>query len=98
MDKLSVDSFVTAFSKKVFEKISAIYKEQGKFDIGFIQGDFSLDEISRIAKMQSDRGRLTANDDKVLSDYIVALSDEKLKSIDSDSFDSILDAIKNKKK
>ncbi|MBQ7225800.1 MAG: DNA primase [Clostridia bacterium] len=98
VDKLSVDSFVTAFSKKVFEKISAIYKEQGKFDIGFIQGDFSLDEISRIAKMQSDRGRLTANDDKVLSDYIVALSDEKLKSIDSDSFDSILDAIKNKKK
>ena len=98
VDKLSVDSFVTAFSKKVFEKVSAIYKEQGKFDIGFIQGDFSLDEISRITKMQSDRGRLTANDDKVLSDYIVALSDEKLKSIDSDSFDSILDAIKNKKK
>ena len=96
IEKLSVDNFITPFCKKVFDKISSIYKEHAKFDIGFIEGEFTLDEISRIMKMQSERGRLTVNDDAVLNDYIRSLKSEKQKSIDSDTFDSILSAIKNK--
>ena len=48
--------------------------------------------------MQSDRGRLTVNDEKVLNGYIDTLVHEKQKGVDSDTFDSILEAIKNKKK
>lgn len=98
VDKLSTDNFVTSFSKKVFESISNAYREYGRFDIGFIAGDFSLDEISRITKMQSERGRLTVNDEVVLNDYITSLVCEKQKNENSDTFDSILEAIKNKKK
>ena len=97
-EKLSADSFITPLSKRIFEKISQAYKEYGKFDIGFIEGDFTLDEISRITRMQSERGRLSINDENVLNEYIDILSSEKQKSMDSDTFDSILDAIKNKKK
>jgi len=97
VNRLSGDDFITPFCKKVFESIASVYKTHSKFDIGFIEGDFSLDEISRITKMQSERGRLSVNDEGVLNDYISALLKEKQKSIDSDTFDSILDAIKNKK-
>ena len=98
VDKLTVDSFVTPFNRKVFEKISEIYNQYKKFDLGLLSGDFTLDEISRITKMQSDRGRLTVNDEKVLNGYIDTLVQEKQKGVDSDTFDSILEAIKNKKK
>ena len=98
IERLTPENFVTPFCQRVFDKIASTYKEHSKFDIGFIEGDFSLDEISRIMKMQSERGRLSVNDDSVLNDYICSLLKEKQKSIDSDTFDSILDAIKNKKK
>lgn len=98
VNKLKAENFVTPFGKKVFEAITNVYREHSKFDIGFIEGEFSLDEVSRIMKMQSERGRLTVNDEGVLNDYIDSLLKEKQKSIDSDTFDSILDAIKNKKK
>ena len=98
LSRLSSENFITTFSKKVFEGISAAYKQYGKFDLGFIEGDFSLDEISRITKMQSERGRLSVNDERVLNEFVDALVEEKQKSVDSDSFDSILDVIKNKKK
>ena len=98
MEKLKADNFVTQFCKKVFEKITEVYKKYSRFDIGFIEGEFTLDEISRIMKMQSERGRLSVNDDSVLYEYITSLLKEKQKSIDSDTFDSILDAIKSKKK
>ena len=97
IEKLKGEDFVTPFCKKVFDSIANIYTEYSKFDIGFIGGDFSLDEISRITKMQSDRRRLEVNDDAVLNDYIKTLFDEKHRSVDSDTFDSIMDAIKNKK-
>lgn len=97
VNKLNGDNFITPFCKKVFESIANVYKTHSKFDIGFIEGDFSLDEISRIMKMQSERGRLTVNDEGVLNDYVNTLLREKQKSIDSDTFDSILDAIKSKK-
>ena len=98
VERLSVDDFVTAFSKKVYERISNAYKEHGKYDLGLIEGDFSLDEISRMSKMLSERGRLNCNDEQVLNDYIRVLLAEKQKSDDSDTFESILDAIKKRKK
>ena len=97
-EKLTEDSFLTPFCIKVFTKITEAYKLYGKFDLSYIQDEFSLDEISRITKMQSERSRLSINDDEVLNGYIKTLSEEKQKGDTSDSVDSILLAIKNKKK
>ncbi len=98
LEKLSVDNFVTGFCKRVFESISNVYKECGKFDIGYIQGDFTVDETARITKMLTERERLSINDTKTLENLISSLIEEKNKDDDKDSFDSILNAIKNKKK
>jgi DNA primase len=95
--RLSSDNFVTPFCKKVFESITAIYKEYGKFDIGYIQQDFSVDQTSRITKMMTDRQRLSSNDEAALDSLISSLIKENAKAEDSDSFDDILNAIKNKK-
>ena len=97
VETLTADSFVTPFSKKVFESISSIYKEYGKFDIGYIQEDFSIEQISRITKMLTERERITKNDSEALENLIVSLEKEHSKKEDFDSFDDILKAIKNKK-
>lgn len=97
IESLSAEDFVTPFCKKVFQSISSIYKEYGRFDIGYIQEDFSVDQISRITKMQTDRQRLSINDKETLDSLILSLSKENNKTEDKDSFDNILDAIKNKK-
>ena len=97
VETLSADSFVTPFSKKVFESISTIYKEYGKFDIGYIQEEFTIEQISRITKMLTERERLSKNDSEALENLIVSLEKEHSKKEDFDSFDDILKAIKNKK-
>ena len=97
-ERLTSDDFVTPFCKKVFESVVTIYKELGKFDIGYIQDEFSVEQISRITKMLTDRQSLTVNDKQTLENLINSLTNESNKKEDSDSFDDIFDAIKNKKK
>ena len=97
VERLSVDDFVTPFCKKVFECISKIYSEYGKFDIGYIQDEFTVDQISRITKMLTNRQRLSVNDKETLDSLIESLAKEQKKTEDKDSFDDILGAIKNKK-
>ena len=97
-EKLNADNFVTPFCKKVFESIISVYKENGKFDIGYIQGDFSIEQISRITKMLTERERLSKNDSDTLLNLIDSLIKEGNKKEDVDSFDDILNTIKNKKR
>ena len=98
VEKMNPDNFVTPFCKRVFEKIKECYESVGKFDIGFIQDDFNVDEIARITKMMAERQRLNSNGEDVLLDLINSLSKEKEAVKDEDTVDSILDAIKKKKK
>jgi len=98
MDRMNVDDFVTPLCRKVFEKIKECYLSIGKFDIAFIEEDFSVDEISRITKMMAERQRLNTNDESVLLELINSLAKEKESSADGDTFDSILDVINKKKK
>ncbi len=97
LEELTTDDFVTSFCKRVFESISNVYKECGKFDIGYIQGDFTVDETARITKMLTERESLSINDTKTLEELISSLKEEKNRD-DEDSFDSILKAIEKKKK
>ncbi len=96
--RLTSNDFITPFCKKVFDSIVSVYKELGKFDIGYIQEDFSLEQISRITKMLTERERLSVNDKATLENLISSLTSEGNKKEDSDSFDDIFDVIKNKKR
>ena len=96
VERLSSDQFVTGLCKRIFESVSAAFKECGKYDIGYIQGDFSIDEISRITKMVASREMLSNNDEAELNNLIDSLSSVKNMK-DVSSFDNILDMIKNKK-
>lgn len=95
---LKPESFVTSFNRRVFEKISSVYTEYGKFDLAYIQEDFTLDEISRITKMMTDRSRLSVNNAEILSGLIASLEKERVTNDDADSIDSILNTINKKKK
>lgn len=95
---LKPESFVTSFNRRVFEKISSVYTEYGKFDLAYIQEDFTLDEISRITKMMTDRSRLSVNNAEILSGLIASLEKERITNDDADSIDSILNTINKKKK
>lgn len=96
VERLSSDNFVTSLCKRIFESVSNAFKECGKYDIGYIQGDFSIDEISRITKMVASREMLSNNDENELNNLIDSLLSEKNKK-DVAAFDNILDIIKNKK-
>ena len=98
VEKLTTDNFVTPLGKKVFAKIKECYEATGRFDIAFIEEEFTVDEISRITKMMADRQRLDSNDEKVLTELISTLLKEKDNVEDSDTVDSILSAISKKKK
>lgn len=95
---LKPESFVTSFNRRVFEKISSVHTEYGKFDLAYIQEDFTLDEISRITKMMTDRSRLSVNNAEILSGLIASLEKERVTNDDADSIDSILNTINKKKK
>lgn len=97
VEKLSPDSFVTDFCRRVFEKIKECYEQTGKFDIAFIEEYFTVDEISRITRMMAHRQQLSENGLEVLESLILALQREKEESEDSDTVDSILGAINKKK-
>ncbi|MBO5440673.1 MAG: DNA primase [Clostridia bacterium] len=98
IEKMKTEDFVTPLCKKIFKKIKECYEKTGKFDIAFIEENFNVDEISRITKMMAERQRLATNGEDVLLELISSLSKEKEISKDEDTVDSILDAIKKKKK
>ena len=98
-DKLTAEDFVTPFCKSVYESIVSVYAELGRFDISYIQENFTIEQFSRITKMMTERERLSKNDTDTLKSLIESLKKEKTKKDDvDDSFDNIFDLIKNKKK
>ncbi len=97
LNKLKPDDFVTAFNRRVFEKISEAYNAYGKFDIAYVSEDFKIDEISRITKMLVDRQQLNSNGADVLEACIESLISEKKNNEDKNSLDSLQNLISRKK-
>ena len=95
---LTPDDFVTPFCKKVFESIVSSFEQNNKFDIGYVQDEFSFEQVSRITKMLTERERLSKNDSETLISLVNSLKIEKNKKNDVDSFDDILNTINNKRK
>ena len=97
IDTLTVDDFVTSFSKKIFSKMLELHNANIKFDIGYFSEDFSQEEVSRIAKMLTDRQMLSSNGADVLDGCIEALRTEKIKKGTDDTLDSLEELLKKKK-
>ena len=95
---LKVDDFVTAFSKKIFQKMLELHNSNVKFDIAYFSEDFSQEEVSRIAKMQTDRQMLNSNGADVLDGCIEALRSEKNKKENENTLDSLQQLLNRKKK
>jgi replicative DNA helicase len=92
---LMADDFLTDFNKKVF---SAILEGEEPFDIGTLAEIFTLDEISRVTKMQVSRASLTKNDVSVLEDHIRTLKSEVLQVTTDDELSDIRNLLNRKKK
>ena len=94
---LSEDDFTTDFGRRVYKKICEL-ESIGQFDESLIGEDFSVDEMSRLKKIQLDRNGLN-NSTEVLADCIKTLKNEKnINSSDDSSTieDDILSIIKRK--
>ncbi len=68
--KLSPDDFVTAFNRRVYEKMLEL---GSGFDVGLLDDGFSTEEISRIVRNMTVRQSLTDNGMKVLSQCVEKL-------------------------
>ena len=92
---LCADDFLTDFNKKVF---SAILEGDDPFDLGTLAETFTLDEISRITRMQVSRASLTKNDASVLEDHIRTLKSEAPQQAAEDDLSDIRNLLNRKKK
>ncbi len=92
---LTADDFLTEFNRRVF---SVLTEGEEPFDPGALAEIFSLEEVSRITKMQVSRAALSKNDAAVLSDHIKTLKSEAPRAQSDDELDDIRSLLDKKKK
>ena len=95
--KFGSGDFVTDFNKRVYSAVETVYNDLGKFDIAFIQDEFSADEISRIMKMVSRRYSLTNNGEDIFKDSVQKLLEEGERIKGSGGVDDIMNILSRKK-
>ena len=77
-EALAADDFITAFGRRVYEKLSELYSEE-QTDISALNEFFNPDETARIYDMREKRKELTVNGIVTLNEQIKALKNERLK-------------------
>ncbi len=95
---LTPDMFCTSFGKRVYEAICRVFSSERRFDISFIAGDFSPEEIGRITKLCIDRQALSNNTYTVFTESARVLEEEKNAADDDDGTLSALQALIDKKR
>ena len=96
---LTKDDFVTEFGGRVYDKIIEL-ENQGAYDESLLGEEFTIDELSRLKKIQLDRMSLTDNSEKVFRDCIKTLKKEAANTkndTDQSSEEDILSIINRKK-
>lgn len=93
---LCSEDFFTDFGRRVFEKIYDLQISENGFKRAFMGEDFTLDEMSRILKLEMQRGELTSNGADVLIAAIDSLNSAKEKSDKGDKID-LCDLINKKR-
>ena len=94
---LTSGDFATDFGRRVFEKISEL-ESLGQFSESSMGEFFSLDEMSRLKKIQLDRISLTNNSAEVFFDCVKSLKEENASGQESSGGEEdILSVISRKK-
>jgi len=83
---IAPEEMPTSLGKRFLETILQ-GEEQGGFELGMLNEDFSPDEVSRAAKMLGDRMRLTQNGPEVFDEVLSALRSENEKNSEANSMD-----------
>ena len=92
-DSISANDFVTSFSKRVFESITALYNDN-QTDLSYLNESFTPEEMARIFDMRQRRCELSSNGAQALNEQIAALKREKSKiAVKSNSISSDEDLI-----
>ncbi len=92
---LCAEDFLTDFNRRIF---TVLAEGDVPFNLGTLGESFSLEEISRITKMQVDRASLSKNDASVLADHIKTLKSEAPSETSDDDLADIQNLLKKKKK
>lgn len=95
---LTPDMFFTTFSRRVYEAICRVFKEERRFDISFIAGDFTPDELGRITRLRIDRQALSNNTYAVFCESASVLAEEKDKPQDGENTLGDIQALIDKKR
>lgn len=95
---LAKEDFITDFGSRVFDKIIELERD-GSYDESLLGEYFTIDEMSRLKKIQLDRISLSDNSESVFLDCIKTLKKEKtLSQADDSSLESDILSIINRKK
>ena len=94
---LDENDFKTEFNHRVYSAMLNCLKNDGKYDISFISGQFTPDETGRITRMLINRNDLKNNSYEVFKDYAKALREETKTDSGAVSFDDIQSLINKKK-
>ena len=103
--ELDPSDFLTDFNRKLFERVVSILETGHQFDLVLLGADFTAEEMSFIAKLQT-LGTASENYQKVLDDSVKVLHSEKeqadtpdISGLDDDAWaEAMANIIKNKKK
>lgn len=76
--RINIDEFLTAFNRRVFEKVSLLIKTSNYVDISMLGAEFSADEMGRITKIML-KNKTQKNNFEEIVDYINVIKDEMAK-------------------
>jgi DNA primase len=79
---LKSDDFVTGFGRKVFDVMCQMETSESGYSRAMLGQYFSLEEISRLEKIEVERRQLTRNDRDVFDACIKSLREQKVQSAD----------------
>lgn len=75
---LDKDSFVTDFNRRVYLRLLELY-DSDRFDLSYLNEDFTMEEIGRIREMSEKRKMVSANGAQALENSVKMLAEEKHK-------------------
>ncbi len=78
--ELRADDFATSFGRRVFETLCLLENSDGGYSKALLGQYFSVEEISRLEKIEVERRRLSRNDKDVFMSCINALKKQKEES------------------
>ena len=95
---LSAEDFVTAFNRRVFERVMALHGNEAGFRFELLGMDFDPDALGRIQKMEMSRQQLSQNGPEVFRSAVDSLREiRKKESMQGEDINSRLAYLREKK-